>query len=66
VDASDLAVRQATYALFTELGRAPSASEVAARSGSAIRDIDAAWRFGPLRELLLDLNATKMVRSQRA
>jgi hypothetical protein len=49
VDDRDLALRNATYALFAELGRAPTAEEVAARAGAdgtggdavAVRE---AWR----------------------
>jgi Alkylmercury lyase len=44
VDAADLAVRNATYALFVELGRAPSAGEAGAAAGLAPDELLAAWR----------------------
>jgi hypothetical protein len=43
MDPIDLAVRNATYALFAELARAPTAEEVAARTGQGIEAIAAAW-----------------------
>jgi Alkylmercury lyase len=43
VDDADLAVRNATYGLFVELGRGPSAAEVAARAGWTDSDVRAAW-----------------------
>jgi len=44
VTPEDLAVRNATYRLFVELGRAPTADEVAARLGEGSADVQAAWR----------------------
>ena len=44
VDESDLLVRNLTYRLFVELGRAPTAAEVAAAAGATIEDVDVAWR----------------------
>jgi Alkylmercury lyase len=44
VDASDLALRNLTYGLLVELGRAPSAEEVAERAGSTVDDVDAGWK----------------------
>ena len=44
MDAFDLEVRRLTYALFVDLGRAPSAAEVAERAGSDARAIENAWR----------------------
>jgi Alkylmercury lyase len=44
VDAADLAVRNATYALLVELGRAPSADEAGAAAGLGRDELLAAWR----------------------
>jgi hypothetical protein len=44
LDDADLAVRQTTYALFAEVGRAPSAAEVAARADRATADVERSWR----------------------
>ena len=40
----DLAIRNATYRRFVELGRAPSADEVAAVTGEGIEAVRDAWR----------------------
>jgi alkylmercury lyase-like protein len=40
----DLALRRVTYAMFAELGRAPGASEVAARAGRDAGEVVAGWR----------------------
>ena len=40
----DLAVRNATYRMFVALGRAPTVDEVAAATGDAAAEIEAAWR----------------------
>jgi Alkylmercury lyase len=44
VDEQDLAVRNATYQRFVELGRAPTADEVAAATGNGSREVSLAWR----------------------
>ena len=44
MDAGDLAVRNLTYGLFVELGRAPTPEEVAARAGSSRAAVLGAWR----------------------
>jgi hypothetical protein len=44
VDESDIALRNLTYGQFRELGRAPTAEEVASASGSSIGDVRAGWR----------------------
>ena len=44
MDASDLALRNLTYGLFVELGRAPSVEEVAERADSAVDEVVAGWR----------------------
>lgn len=41
---TDLAIRNATYRLFVELGRAPTADEVAAATGEGSTEVGAAWR----------------------
>lgn len=40
----DIALRRLTYEMFVELGRAPTAAEVASRSGSAVEDVIRGWR----------------------
>jgi Alkylmercury lyase len=40
----DLAIRNATYRLFAELGRAPTPDDVAAAVGESSEDVAAAWR----------------------
>jgi hypothetical protein len=44
VDDRDLELRNRTYSLFVELGRAPSANEVAVAASSSRADVEAAWR----------------------
>ena len=44
MDGRDLDVRNATYAAFVGLGRAPSAVEVASRLGVDASDVAASWR----------------------
>jgi hypothetical protein len=44
VTPEDLAVRNATYRLFVELGRSPTTMEVAAATRQGSADIPAAWR----------------------
>ena len=44
MDDADLTVRNATYGLFVELTRAPTAPDVAARLGRTETDVRAAWR----------------------
>jgi hypothetical protein len=41
---ADLAVRNATYRRFVELGRGPTADEVAAATRQGVADVVAAWR----------------------
>jgi hypothetical protein len=43
VDESDVALRNLTYRLFVELGRAPMMGEVAAASGVPVEDVHAGW-----------------------
>jgi len=44
VDAADIQLRNVTYRLFVEHGRAPTAGEVAAEAGVAVEDLHQAWR----------------------
>jgi hypothetical protein len=41
---SDLELRNRTYGLFVELGRAPTAEEVAVATGGTEEDVRAGWR----------------------
>lgn len=55
MDAGDLQVRNATYALFVQQGRAPSAAEVAASMALAEPAVEAAWsRLHDAHALVLD------------
>ena len=44
MDARDIELRNVTYGLFVELGRAPAAGEVAERAEASADDVRAAWR----------------------
>ncbi len=44
MDADDIALRNATYRRFVELGRAPSAAEIAATTGSSATAARDGWR----------------------
>ena len=44
MDTADIDLRNATYRAFVELGRAPSAEEIAARSGLATDSVRGGWR----------------------
>jgi hypothetical protein len=44
VDAAELELRNVTYGLFVELGRAPVAAEVAVEAGMSVEDVEAGWR----------------------
>ena len=44
MDQADLDVRNLTYRLLVETGRAPTAAEVASAAGTDERDVRAAWR----------------------
>jgi len=43
VDLADIEVRNATYRRFVELGRAPTAGEIAEATGATAEDVAAAW-----------------------
>ena len=44
MDDSDLALRNTTYALFAQRGRAPTAAEVAAQSAVTTIDVQQGWK----------------------
>jgi hypothetical protein len=44
MDAADIALRNATYRRFVELGRAPTTAEMAAALGRPAEDVEAGWR----------------------
>ena len=44
MDEFDLRIRNATYAAFVELGRAPTAEEVATRLDMPVADVEDGWR----------------------
>jgi hypothetical protein len=44
VEAADFELRNLTYRLFVELGRAPGAAEVAGEAGTTTADVEAGWR----------------------
>jgi Alkylmercury lyase len=55
VNEADLALRNRTYGLFVELGRAPSADEVAGASTATSEDVKAGWqRLHDAHALVLD------------
>ena len=44
MDERDLSVRNLTYSMFVELGRAPSADEVAEAASTSKDEVEGAWR----------------------
>ena len=44
MDAADIELRNVTYQLFVELGRAPTADEVGAAAGAAVDEVARGWR----------------------
>jgi hypothetical protein len=44
VDEADVALRNTTYAMFVELGRAPTATDVADRTGRSPAEVVGGWR----------------------
>jgi hypothetical protein len=57
MDALDLAIRQTTYGLFVELGRAPVVEEVAERAGVGVEEARAVWaRLHQAHALVLHAN----------
>lgn len=55
MDDSDLALRNTTYALFVQLGRAPTTAEIAAQSGMTTTEVRQGWeRLHAQHALVLD------------
>jgi hypothetical protein len=44
VDAADIELRNVTYRLFLELGRAPTTGEVAGAAGASVDEVERGWR----------------------
>jgi hypothetical protein len=44
VDTADLVLRNLTYGLFVENGRAPTVGEAAAEAGRPVAEVEAGWR----------------------
>jgi Alkylmercury lyase len=58
VDEGDLALRNLTYALLVQGGRAPTSVEVAAEAGVEVDELRAAWRrLHDLHALVLDADS---------
>lgn len=61
MDAEDLTLRNVTYALFVELGRAPSPIEVADRQGATPEEVLASWaRLHDAHALVLNETGTEL------
>lgn len=61
MDHADLVLRNATYRMFVELGRAPSAGEVAAEIAGSAEEVLAGWRrLHDGHALVLQSNATEI------
>jgi hypothetical protein len=45
MDAADIALRNATYRRFVQLGRAPTVAEMAADLGTPPEDVEAGWQL---------------------
>jgi hypothetical protein len=59
MDDADLALRNTTYAAFVQLGRAPTAVEVAEDSGRSVADVREGWgRLHDQHALVLDESGT--------
>jgi hypothetical protein len=58
VDSADVALRNRTYRRFVELGRAPTAAEMAASEGVDVADVLSGWRrLHDAHALVLDADA---------
>jgi len=62
VDDSELELRNLTYTLFVELGRAPTAEEVAQAKGSTVPDVQGVWRRLHQQHALVLDSATSEIR----
>jgi hypothetical protein len=61
VDDSDLGLRNLTYRLFVDLGRAPALDEVAAAAGLSRPEAEAAWRrLSDAHAVVLQGNGTEL------
>jgi hypothetical protein len=61
MDERDLRLRELTYALFIELGRAPTADEVASAAASTQADVQCGWRrLHDAHALVLNAAATEI------
>ena len=61
MDAADLELRNLTYRLFVELGRAPSAEEVAGRLGATAAAVRSGWsRLHEAHALVLSPNGEQL------
>ena len=61
MDERDLRLRELTYALFIELGRAPTADEVASAAASTRADVQCGWRrLHDAHALVLNAAATEI------
>jgi hypothetical protein len=61
MDARSLEIRNLTYRMFVELGRAPSIEEVAGATELSGRDVEAAWRaLHREHALVLNLDANEI------
>jgi hypothetical protein len=62
VDEGDLTIRNLTYRLFVERGRAPTSAEVATAAGTDVAEIAAAWRrLHEAHAIVLDLAAGELL-----
>ena len=62
MDDSELELRNLTYTLFVELGRAPTAEEVAQAKGSTVPDVQGVWRRLHQQHALVLDSATSEIR----
>jgi hypothetical protein len=61
VDAHALRLRNLTYGMFVELGRAPTAAEVGSRAGVSPAEVQAGWRdLHAAHALVLDVGASEI------
>ena len=61
MDGADLALRNRTYALFVELGRAPTVAEVAERARATVDDVRAGWgRLHEQHAIVLDADGERL------
>ena len=61
MDDADLALRNLTYELFVELGRAPTVAEVADRARATVDDVRAGWgRLHEQHAIVLDADGERL------